>query len=244
MSTIASRYEIVDKNVRSVAENAGDSPHKITLVAVSKTFPVASLIEAYHAGARHFGENRAEELAEKRKAIENELGMNNGINWHFIGNPQSRKTVQIADHADVFHALDRVKIARRLAQRLEVNGRTLSVFVEVNVSGEASKAGLSCTNWENDPIQREGLLDFVREIAGIPQLQIQGLMTMAPWDVPEAEITTIFRRTQALATWLQTTMPEIDWSKLSMGMTDDYPLAIANGATHVRIGRAIFGSRH
>jgi pyridoxal phosphate enzyme (YggS family) len=243
MSTLASRYKYVAENVRLVAENAGKNPTNITLIAVSKTWSVETLLTAYQAGVRHFGENRAEELAYKRTTLATELGVDNGITWHFIGNPQSRKTADIADHADLFHALDRVKIARRLSQRLAENGRILPVLLEVNVSGEVSKAGLSCTNWENDPIQREGLLDFVGEIAGIPHLPINGLMTMAPWGAPKADVTTVFNRTHALAAWLKTKFPDINWSTLSMGMTDDYPLAIAAGATHVRVGRAIFGSR-
>ena len=243
MSTIASRFRVVHEKVVAAAENAGRNPDTVTLIAVSKTWAAPVLLEAYKAGVRHFGENRAEELAEKRTFFENELGMNNDITWHFIGNPQSRKTVQIADHADMFHALDRVKIARRLSNRLCENNRFLPVLLEVNVSGETSKAGLNCTDWENDMSQQQAVVTFVETVAGMSNLSIQGLMTMAPWGSPAPEIANIFHRTHALAAWLKVKMPAINWSHLSMGMTNDYPLAIAKGATYVRVGRAIFGSR-
>ncbi len=127
------------------------------------------------------------------------------------------------------------------------NGRAetnpLPVFLEVNVSGEKSKAGFDCNEWEDDPGQLENLKQAAVAVAGLAGLRPVGLMTMAPWDAPEDVIRRVFRRTRELSEWLGTAVPQADWSALSMGMTDDFEMAIEEGATHVRIGRAIFGSR-
>lgn len=244
---IAERYERVLEQVAGAARRVGREPEEVTLVAVTKTWPVDVLIAAYEVGIRDLGENRAEELADKRQAVENQLGAGLEITWHQIGDLQSRKTTLVADQADVFHALDRVKIARRLSDRLVENGRAellpLPVFLEVNVSGEGSKAGFDCDEWEDNVIQRENLKKAAVAVTGLPGLKPVGLMTMAPWDVPPDVIRQVFRRTRKLAEWLQTAVPQSDWTHLSMGMTDDFEIAVEEGATHVRIGRAIFGDR-
>ena len=121
--------------------------------------------------------------------------------------------------------------------------KPLPVFLEVNISGESSKSGINCHNWEKDESQKKSLLTIASSVADLPGLQPQGLMTMAPWQVDERIIRQVFRRTRLLSEWLQATLPQSKWSELSMGMTDDYERAIEEGATHVRIGRAIFGSR-
>lgn len=222
---------------------AGRDPAGITLVGVSKTWPVANLLAAYEAGLRHFGENRPEELAEKRPAIEAELGPENGIVWHHIGTVQSRKTHLVAAYADYFHALDRLKIANRLAAQRPA-GQPLPALIEINISGEASKAGFACHEWGTNSSQRETLVAAVQAIQALPALELRGLMTMAPWDVPEAEIRAVFRRTRELATWLNETIPGLALSDLSMGMSGDFEMAIEEGATLVRVGSAIFGYRH
>ncbi len=233
----------VQERIKISAENAGRDPAEIMLVAVSKTWGYEMILAGYSAGLRHFGENRPEEMAEKRQAVEKELGENAGIVWHCIGNAQSRKTRLVANYADTFHALDRVKIAQRLGRQLAELDKSLPIFLEVNISGEASKAGFAVNDWETDEAQRNQLLSVVKEIAGIPALQIQGLMMMAPWGAPSEQIRSLFARTRQLAEWLGEEMPAQKWSYLSMGMSDDFELAIAEGATHIRVGRAIFGSR-
>jgi len=244
---IAERYAEVLERVAQAARQVGREPEEITLVVVTKTWPVEVLVAAYEAGIRDFGENRAEELADKRREVEERLGVKPGITWHQIGDLQSRKTSLTADRADVFHALDRMKIANRLSERLVENGRAesqpLPVFLEVNVSGEASKAGFNCNEWEEDVSQRENLRKAAVAVTGLAGLKPLGLMTMAPWDVPPDVVRRVFGRTRKLAEWLQTAVPQTNWSHLSMGMTDDFEIAIEEGATHVRIGRAIFGDR-
>jgi hypothetical protein len=244
MSTLETRYHNVLQTIQQTAQQANRNPDNITLVAVTKTWPVETILEAYAAGMRHFGENRAEELEEKRPLVEAQLGTDSGIVWHFIGTLQSRKTNLVADFADVFHALDRLKIANRLSKQLEENGRHLPIFLELNISGEMSKSGVNATDWENSATQRKEIRTFGETVARLPGLSLQGLMTMAPWDAEPDFIRTVFKRTRLLAEWLQEEMGLERPLALSMGMTDDYQLAIAEGATHVRVGRAIFGERH
>ncbi|MCB9418834.1 MAG: YggS family pyridoxal phosphate-dependent enzyme [Ardenticatenaceae bacterium] len=258
MNEILERYTAVTHRITQAAQRAGRNPNDITLVAVTKTWPAETVLAAYEAGMRQFGENRPEELAEKRTAVESQLGPDNGITWHLIGTLQSRKTSLAADHADVFHALDRLKIANRLSSHLLENRRlpenelssafrplpsALPVFLEVNVSGEASKSGWDMRKWENSATQRDNLRNAAETIAGLPGLHLVGLMTMAPWDAPEAEIRSVFRRTRELSMWLDAEIAVAQITQLSMGMTDDFEIAIEEGATHIRVGRAIFGSR-
>jgi PLP dependent protein len=243
MSTLESRYHAVLQTIHAAAQQANRNPDEITLVAVTKTWPVETILEAYAIGMRHFGENRAEELAEKRPLIEAKLGPDSGIVWHFIGTLQSRKTNLVADFADSFHALDRLKIANRLSTRLGENGRQLPTFLELNISGEMSKSGINATDWENSATQRAEIRTFAETVAALPGLTLQGLMTMAPWDAEPEFIRTVFRRTRLLAKWLQGEMGLERPLALSLGMTDDYPIAIAEGASHVRVGRALFGER-
>jgi len=237
------RVEAVQKRIQWAAERAQREPRQITLVAVTKSWPASVVLAAYESGIRHFGENRIEELAEKRAVVEERLGPDSGIVWHLIGPLQSRKTALAADNADFFHALDREKIARRLADRLQETGRSLPVLLEVNVSGEDSKHGFDATRWDEDESQRQALRQTAEKISAYPALEVRGLMTMAPWEAEPELVQGIFRRTHALATWLEEAVPQAKWDVLSMGMTDDYELAIEQGATHVRIGRALFGAR-
>lgn len=239
VATLTDRIAAVQEQIAQAAQRVGRSAESVTLIAVSKTHAPDVIAAAYDAGLRHFGENRSDELAAKAAAL---TGLPD-LRWHFIGTLQSRQTQAVADHADVFHAVDRLKIARRLSRQLEEAGRTLPVFVEVNVSGEGSKSGFSAERWEDDADQRAALHDVCATIADLPRIELRGLMTMAPWDAPEATLRSVFRRTRALADWLRQAVPQGDWSALSMGMSDDFTLAIEEGATHVRVGRAIFGER-
>ena len=240
---LADRYAVVSERIAAAANRAGRDPASVTLVAVTKTWPAELILTAYDVGMRHFGENRVEELIEKRPAVAAALGDSPAPTWHMIGTLQSRKTADAADHADVFHALDRQKIASRLSRRLQENGRQLPVFVEINMSGEASKSGLNCASWEDDATQRDELRTVVQQVAALPGLLPSGLMTMAPWNVAEDEIRSVFRRTRQLDDWLRSGELPDSWAWLSMGMTDDFEIAIEEGATHVRIGRALFGER-
>lgn len=243
MDGLKQRFTAVQERVHQAAKRVNRNASDITLVAVTKTWPTDVLIAAYEVGMRHFGENRAEELAEKRPFLEAALGADNGIIWHEIGALQSRKAKMIADYADVFHALDRLKIANKLSQQLQTNGRQLPLFLEVNISGEGSKHGFNCENWEKDATQTAVLRNVAQQVNHLPGLSVVGLMTMAPWGASEAEIRSVFRRTAQLAQQLQTELETAVPLQLSMGMTDDFEIAIEEGATHIRVGRALFGNR-
>jgi pyridoxal phosphate enzyme (YggS family) len=242
MTTIVERYEQVQRRMAAAAARVGRTADAVTLVAVTKTWPAETLLAAYGAGMRHFGENRTVELAEKRPLIEAQLGHDSGIVWEFIGTLQSRQTQVVADLADSLHALDRLKIAERLSRQLVENGRSLPIFLEINVSGEASKSGFQMSRWEMDATQREQLRKGVEIVNKLPGLKLVGLMTMAPWEAADDEIRTVFRRTRLLRDWLETAVG-MPLPQLSMGMTDDFEIAIEEGSTHVRVGRALFGSR-
>ncbi|MGB3713898.1 MAG: YggS family pyridoxal phosphate-dependent enzyme [Candidatus Promineifilaceae bacterium] len=241
--TIPERLATIRERISQAAKRSGRDPNDVTLVVVTKTWPTEVVIEAYEAGIRHIGENRAEELAVKRSEVEEVLGRDSGLIWHLIGALQSRKTTLAADCADRFHALDRLKVATRLSRRLEDTEKQLPVFLEVNISGELSKAGFECWQWEDDEEQRNKLQKAATTIQQLPGLQPIGLMTMAPWLSDKDRLRDIFQRTYRLSTWLDETMPSGSWSSLSMGMSDDFELAVEEGATHVRIGRAILGPR-
>ncbi len=237
------RHAVVLARIAAAAERAGRSPDAVTLVAVTKTWPAELVIAAHAAGMRQFGENRPEELAAKRPAVEAALGPASGSVWHLIGPVQSRKSDLAAAHADVFHALDRAKIARRLSADRPATLSPLPCFIEVNVSGEATKLGLDLREWEKSATQRADLRRLYTDATNLPGLSVIGLMTMAPWGAPPDEIRAVFRRTRVLGEWL---VAELGLSRppaLSMGMTDDFEIAIEEGATHVRVGRALFGER-
>jgi pyridoxal phosphate enzyme (YggS family) len=206
------------------------------LVAVSKTKPIEAIIHAYEAGLRHFGENRAEELEKKAQA----LAHLTDIQWHFIGHLQSRQSKPVSTYAHYFHAVDRVKIAERLSSQLD---RVLPVFIEVNLSGEESKAGFDLKSWETSEEQRQIFLNAIQTIMSLKNIKIKGLMTMAPFEAPEPIIRNIFKRLKNLMIWLNSTFPHLQATDLSMGMSNDFHIAIAEGATYIRVGSAIFGER-
>lgn len=228
---IARNLAAVRAQIAAVAGRAGRDPAEITLVAVSKTKPISAIQAAYRAGQRDFGENRVEELWEKVEQAK-VLGLD-GIRWHLIGTIQSRKSRQAVGPFVLIHAVDRVKIAERLSRDAEAAGCVLSVLLEVNLSGETSKHGFTATE----------LRQFAPALAALPGLRIHGLMTMAPLVEDPEETRPIFRGLRNLRDELNGAHPELKWDQLSMGMTNDFAIAIEEGATLVRIGSAIFGER-
>nr|VFK16163.1 MAG: hypothetical protein BECKLFY1418C_GA0070996_102122 [Candidatus Kentron sp. LFY] len=231
--------QTIRDRIARAARRTGRGAQDITLVAVSKTKPIEEIIAAYKAGVRHFGENRTEELEEKARALRHLID----LKWHFVGHLQTRQSRVVADFAHFFHAVDGVKIARRLSSQLEEIQRNLPVFIQVNASGEDSKHGLRCENWEVEPFQMETLFNTIREVATLPNLEILGLMTMAPFHAPEEALRGIFGKMARLSARVQKAFPELAARQLSMGMSGDFEIAIEEGATLVRIGTAIFGTR-
>lgn len=218
------------ERIAAAAARAGRDPGAVTLVAVSKSVPVAAMREAYAAGIRHFGENRAQEARDKFPAFGDD------VHWHFVGRLQTNKVKYIVRHCHLLHSLDRVALAQEVDRRASRCGRVLPCLVEVNVAGEATKAGLP----------PEKVIPFLQQVAGRPGLRVVGLMTVAPRaDNPE-EVRPVFRRLRQLleeAAERCRGLPGIEMRHLSMGMTDDFEVAVEEGATIVRIGRAIFGER-
>ncbi|MGQ9489536.1 MAG: YggS family pyridoxal phosphate-dependent enzyme [Anaerolineae bacterium] len=231
MSKLEERIGRVQERIVAAACRAGRAPDEVTLVAVSKMQPAETVVAAYRAGLRLFGENRVEEAGPKAITVARLLAPDSPPVWHMIGHLQSRKAADVLPWASVVHSVDSVKLAQRLSRFCAGAGRELAILLEVNVSGEASKYGFAPT----------AVVEAVQAIAGLPGLRIQGLMTMAPV-VPDPELARpVFRALRLLREELAQRFPALDWRHLSMGMTDDFEVAIEEGATLVRIGRAIFG---
>ena len=230
-STIADKLAGVRQRISDAAQRAGRDPAAITLVAVSKTKPFAAIQAAYAAGQRDFGENRLEELWEKINQAQL-LGLTD-IRWHMIGTLQSRKTAHAVGPLALIHAVDRLKIAQHLSRDAMAAHCVLSILLEVNVSGESSKHGFA-------PAE---LQQTAPELLGLPGVRVQGLMTMAPLVANAAEVRPVFRALRELRDGLAATYRGAHWGQLSMGMTNDFEIAIEEGATLVRIGSAIFGER-
>jgi hypothetical protein len=248
VSLIAQNIQAVRQRIDAAAHRAGRLPQEITLVAVSKTQPPELVIEACQSGLRHFGENRVPEGNQKALALAEWLARQENAGaakWHFIGHIQSRQAELVLEgHYGLLHSVDSLKLARRL-NRLAAQNQTgpINVLLQCNVSGEVSKFGFDLNQWQTDPRQ---LATFVSEVEAISQLEhvaVQGLMTMAPWSANPEDTRPTFRSLFALRETLRTKAPQFQWPQLSMGMTDDFEIAIEEGATIIRVGRAIFGER-
>ncbi len=242
MTDISYNLAQVQERIAEAALRAGRDPAGITLVAVTKTHSVEEVVTAYQAGARHFGENRAEEGMAKIPAVRAAISVPQPT-WHMVGHVQSRKANMVIAHFDVVHSVDRLKIARRLSRFAQEAGRVLPVLLECNVSGEETKFGFDMQGWEQDDVRRKAFFAAIEGILALPGLSVQGLMTMAPFVTDPETVRPVFASLRALLDALRGRFPSHDWCHLSMGMTDDFEVAIGEGATMVRIGRAIFGAR-
>ena len=229
MNHIRQNLERVQGQIADAAARAGRNVDEITLIAVSKTFPTEAIRAAYDAGIRHFGENRVEEAAEKIPAINA-----HGVTWHLVGHLQSRKAKDAAALFDFIHSIDSVSLAKKLDDRAATIGKRIPVLLEVNIAGEESKFGFA---------PRGDFFDAVREILTCTNLETQGLMTVAPIGATPDDARPYFRALRELRDELRKQFSNRAWPHLSMGMTDDFSTAIAEGATMIRIGRAIFGER-
>lgn len=217
-SAIREKLDVVESRISAAAERAGRRREEITLMAVTKKFPAAVIREAYDAGLRHFGENYVQEFEQKSP----ELSDLSGATFHLIGHLQSNKARRAAE---LFQSIDTVDSAR-LAARLEQAGRPLEVMIEVKLSEEEAKSGAA-------PEQLSEIIDAVR---GSANLKLLGLMTMPPWSEDPELSRPYFRRLRELA-------GRYGLQALSMGMSHDLEVGIEEGATHVRVGTALFGRR-
>lgn len=231
MGSLASNLADVQARIERACRDAGRDPAEVRLMAVSKTHPPEVVAEAYAAGARLFGENKAQEAAAKAETLATD---HPELRWAMIGHLQSNKAKDVVGFAHEFHALDSAKIAGVLDRRLQELGRSLDVFVQVNSSGEDSKSGLP-------PEEVEA---FATELGAYVSLRVRGLMTLAVFSEDADEVAACFARMRDLQTRLRDRGSAAGtYDELSMGMSGDYELAIAYGATTVRVGQALFGAR-
>lgn len=217
---IGSNIHELEKRIARAAERANRSPAEITIVGVAKTMEPWLIQQAFEAGMRHFGENRVQEAKDK---IERLSTLQPPPTWHMVGHLQTNKAKTAIELFDMIQSVDSVRLAEVLSRHAQ---HRIPILLEVNVSGEASKFGLP-------PAE---VSSAVEEIARLPHLEIRGLMTIAPLTDNPEEVRPIFKRLRLLR-------DSLGLEHLSMGMTDDFEVAIEEGATMVRIGRAIFGQR-
>jgi pyridoxal phosphate enzyme (YggS family) len=230
MSTIAHNMQAVDATIAAAVNAAGRARASVQLLAVSKTFPPAAVLEAIDAGQLAFGENYLQEALDKMAAVAAALPTRQ-VEWHFIGPIQSNKTRPIAEHFDWVHTVERLKIAQRLSEQRPADRGPLNICLQVNISGEASKSGVA----------PDELPELARQVALLPNLRLRGLMAIPAPESDAARQRAGFARLRLLAERLRADGLALD--TLSMGMSGDMAAAIAEGATIVRIGSAIFGSR-
>lgn len=226
--SIADRLAVIRGGVEDAALRHGRDPASVRLVAVSKTKPAAMVEEAFAAGQTIFGENYVQELLEKARQV------TAPVQWHFIGHLQSNKVKRLVGIVSLIHSVDRLSLAEEIDRRWGERGLVCDVLIQLNLSREATKSGAG----EGEAI------DLVRSIATLPHVRIRGLMTMPPFfDEPE-RARPYFRRLREIAGEIRRlAIPGVAMDELSMGMSGDFAAAIAEGATLVRIGSAIFGAR-
>ncbi|WP_227767070.1 YggS family pyridoxal phosphate-dependent enzyme [Zhaonella formicivorans] len=228
MSQIAANLAEVKKKIIASAERVGRDPAEIKLIAVTKTVGIPQMLEAIEAGVTAIGENRVQEI--NRKFPE----LHKPVEWHLIGHLQTNKVKYIIDKVALIHSLDSLSLAEEISKRARQAGKEMPVLVQVNVAEEESKHGLKLGETEA----------FIRNVANLDGLRISGLMTMAPLVEDPEEARPVFRRLRLLSEELRAkAIPGIELRYLSMGMTNDFEVAIEEGANLIRIGTAIFGAR-
>lgn len=228
MSSIAANIEEVIEQVRMSALKVNRNPSDIQIVTVTKTVPVGRIREAVDAGMTVLGENRVQELLDKHPQIDD-------VEWHLIGHLQTNKVKYITDKITLLHSLDSMGLAEELNKRMNATGRVLDVLVQVNVADESTKFG----------IKPEDTIDFIDGLRKLTGIKIKGLMTIGPYVTDPEEVRPVFRQLRELASKVKTMdFPGVEMVHLSMGMSNDYTVAIEEGATLIRLGSIIFGSRN
>jgi PLP dependent protein len=230
-SSVNDNLNSIKKRISTAAARVGRDPEEIMLVTVTKGFPVSRIVEAIEAGAEVLGENRAKEALEKYEVLGQEVE-GRRISWHIIGTLQTNKVKYVIGLADLIHSVDRADLAVEIDKRAKTTGKVQPVLIEVNVSGESTKAGVS-------PEELTALVDSTRNL---PNIILKGLMTMAPEASHPEAARPHFRLLRELFNNQRSRLPE-SFNTLSMGMTGDFEVAVEEGATLVRIGRAIMGER-
>ena len=225
---IEANYRQVEKNIIAACKEVGRDPSEVTLIAVSKTKPVELLQEAYEAGARHYGENKVQEIQEKYEQLPDD------IQWHMIGHLQRNKVKYIVDKVAMIHSVDSLRLAEAIEAEAAKKNVKVPVLLEVNVAEEESKFGL----------KMEEVVPLLEEISGFSHIEVKGLMTIAPYVENAEENRQYFRKLKQLSVdIMRKNIDNVSMSVLSMGMSGDYIVATEEGATYVRVGTGIFGER-
>ncbi|HEU0000993.1 MAG TPA: YggS family pyridoxal phosphate-dependent enzyme [Ktedonobacteraceae bacterium] len=225
---LADNLEYVRGAIAQAAERANRDAQDVTLIAVSKTVTLDLVRIAYNLGVTDFGENRVQDALPKIAEFHPPE-----LRWHMIGHLQSNKVSKVVGAFASVQSMDNLHLAQALERHADKQGMVLPVLLQVNVSGEASKEGMSAAETP----------ELARQIVALSHLRVEGLMTIAPLVQNPEETRPVFRQLRLLRDHLRNEIPQCEWQHLSMGMTDDYRVAIEEGATIVRIGRAIFGER-
>ena len=226
---VRENLETVEANIRKACANAGRSRDEVTLIAVSKTKPVSMLMEAYDSGIRIFGENKVQEMCDKYEQMPKD------IQWHMIGHLQRNKVKYIIYKAALIHSVDSLRLAETIQEEAAKHQVVMPILVEVNVAMEETKFGTSLAE----------AMELVEQISHFPNIRIEGLMTIAPFVEDPEENRKYFRALKKLAVDINNkNIDNVHVRILSMGMTNDYMVAIEEGATMVRVGTGIFGERN
>lgn len=226
---IAENLKLVEESIVEACKRAGRDPKEVTLISVSKTKPVECLQEAYEAGARYFGENKVQELCDKYEQMPED------IHWQMIGHLQRNKVKYVVGKAELIHSVDSIRLAEEINRIAEKKDVIANVLLEVNVAKEDTKFGL----------MPEEVMDFVKEIVRFKHINVRGLMTIAPFvDDPEENRKHFANLRKLSVDIAKKNIDNVSMSVLSMGMSNDYEVAIEEGATMVRVGTKIFGERN
>lgn len=230
MNSIKENLSSIRQNVDNFSKRVNRDSEEITIVAVTKTVDVDAVLEAIENGVTDVGENKPQELSRKYETIGDK------VNWHLIGSLQTNKVKYIIDKVDMIHSLDRQALCEEIQKRAEHINKTINCLVQVNMSKEESKHGLD----ESD------VIEFVNHVSiNYKNIQIKGLMTMAPFSENEEEVRKVFKGLKQLSIEIdRMNIPNVSMENLSMGMSNDYEIAIEEGSNIVRIGTSIFGERN
>jgi pyridoxal phosphate enzyme (YggS family) len=235
VASIRENYQSVLDQIATAARRGNRDPKEVRLVVVTKSQPLEVVQAALEAGVHIFGENYPEEAVTKIQSLAGQ----SGVEWHMIGHVQSRKARLVVDHFALLHSLDSLKLARRLDRFAAERPHALPVLLEFNVGGEESKAG-----WDASAESRwDALLPEIAQLLELSHLRVRGLMTMPPLETNPEDARHYFQRLRGLRDRLASQFPQADWRELSMGTSADFPVAVEEGATLVRVGTAIVGAR-
>lgn len=229
MGIIEDNLGIVKGRIRAACQRSGRDPNKVKLIAVSKNFPIEIMQTAYEAGQCYFGENRVQELCDKLPQLPEE------IEWHLIGTLQRNKVKNVLGKVALIHSVDSLALAEEISKQAERRKMLINILLQVNIAGEITKHGFA----------PEKIIEQIKEIGKLSGIKIKGLMTIAPQVKEPEEVRPVFRDLRIIARDIeQLHIPGVEMKELSMGMSDDFEVAVEEGATLVRIGSGIFGQRN